>query len=408
MKLSYLAETLSPSKILAIGNAVKERVRKGEAILNYTIGDFDPAIFPIPELLEKEIIGAYQNKQTNYPVAEGNPELRGALSDYIQSFQGHDYKPSEILVAAGGRPLIYTAYQVVVDPGDVIIYPVPSWNNEYYAELTRATSCVIHTKEENNFMPTAEEIKPFVRDAVLLALCSPQNPTGTFFSAAQLKAVCDLVVQENERRGTGKKKLYLLFDNIYNLLTYNNGAADPVSVCPDIRPYAIYIDAVSKGFAATGVRVGWCYGPEPVIAKMKAVLSHMGAWAPNPEQVALANFLKNEKIVTEFLTSFKAKLHLRLDRIYDGIINFKAEGLPVDAIAPQASIYLSLKVEVPGDVTSLLLNDAGVAILPFTVFGAKHAAHWYRLSVGTCKLEDITPLLQNLRRVLENSFVAAH
>ncbi|MBO9620664.1 MAG: pyridoxal phosphate-dependent aminotransferase [Niabella sp.] len=408
MKLSHLAETLSASKILAISNAVKERVRNGESIHNYTVGDFDPSIFPIPELLEKEIIKAYQNRQTNYPIAEGNPELRGVLSDHICTFQGHQYKPSEILVAAGGRPLIYTTYQVVVDPGDVVIYPVPSWNNEYYAELTGATPCVIHTKAENNFMPTSEEIKPFIRDAVLLALCSPQNPTGTFFTAIQLKAICELVVQENERRSADQKKLYILFDNIYNLLTYSDGAADPVAVCPEVRPYTIYIDAISKGFAATGVRVGWCYGPEPVIVKMKAVLSHMGAWAPNPEQVGLAKFLQEPQCVRDFLVSFRAKLQLRLDRIYRDILKFKAEGLPVDAIAPQASIYLSLKIDIPGDLTSLLLNEAGIAVLPFAVFGAGNAERWYRLSVGTCKEEDITPLLEKFRQVLESSCAVIH
>lgn len=231
---------------------------------------------------------------------------------------------------------------------------------------------------------------------------------GHFFSAEQLKAVCELVVQENERRGANRKKLYILFDNIYNLLTYNDGAADPVAVCPEVRPYTIYIDAISKGFAATGVRVGWCYGPEPVIAKMKAVLSHMGAWAPNPEQVALANFLRHQDSVKDFLISFKEKLQLRLELIYNAIMKFKKEGLPVEAIAPQASIYLSLKIDIPGDFTPLLLNEAGIAVLPFSVFGAVNAANWYRLSVGTCKEEDITPLLEKLRHVLENSLATIH
>ena len=403
MKLSQLAETIPGSGILAISNAVKERVRKGAPIQNYTVGDFDPAIFPIPELLEQEIVRAYKEKRTNYPIAEGNPELRKQLSCFIKQFQQKEYSSSEILVAAGGRPLIYTAYQVIVDPGDVVIYPVPSWNNHYYAQLSKARSCIIETTAEQYFMPTADTIRPFIRDAVLLALCAPQNPTGTFFSEKQLKAICDLVIEENKRRGADQKKLYVLFDNIYNLLAYSNDAADPVSICPEMRPYTIYIDAISKNFAATGVRVGWCYGPEEVIAKMKAVLSHLGAWAPNPEQVALARFLAHTTAVTGFLATFKSKLKQRLDLIYNALLQLKAEGFPVDAIAPQASIYLSLKIGLPGDVTALLLNEAGIAILPFSVFGAANAANWYRLSVGTCRLENINPLLQKLRQVLKNN-----
>ena len=129
MKLSNLAETLIGSEIVKLGNAISERIRNGEKIYNFTIGDFDPQIFPIPQELEAEIIQSYKNHYTNYPPAEGVIELRTAVSDFLKQWEGLAYSPNEILIASGGRPLIYALFKSVVDEGDKVIYAAPSWNN---------------------------------------------------------------------------------------------------------------------------------------------------------------------------------------------------------------------------------------------------------------------------------------
>ena len=400
MKLSHLAETLPGSQILAISNAIKQRIRGGENIINFTVGDFDPSIFPIPDALEEAIINAYLKKYTNYPLAEGNLDLREAIANFTKSFEGINYEASEVLVGSGGRPLIYALYRSIVDPGDKVIYPVPSWNNHYYTQFVGGTSIEIETTADNYFMPAAKQIAPHIKSAVLLALCSPQNPTGTGFTKDNLKAICDLIVEENKLRSDNEKKLYILFDQMYWLLTYGaNQHYDPVSVCPAIRPYVIYVDAISKSFAATGVRVGWALGPSVVLNKMKAILTHVGAWAPMAEQKAVAAFLVNTKVVEEYLLNFKAQLEKRLQLIYSGILSLRQEGYPVDAIAPHAAIYLTVKIDVP-DAHTLLLEKAGIAVLPFSVFGAAKDSPWYRISVGTSKIEDIAAMLKKLKNVL--------
>lgn len=408
MKLSQLAETMPAPAPLAIGNAIRERINKGEQIYNLTIGDFSPLLFPIPQLLEDAIIEAYQNKQTNYPAPEGNADLREQLSAFIRHFQNLYYTPAEILVASGGRPLIFAAYQTIVDRGDKVIYPVPSWNNHYYVQLSGAQGCAIETSADNNFMPTAEDIRPHLKDAVLLALCSPQNPTGACYTQEQMKAISDMIVKENSRRGDDEKKIYVLYDHIYNLLVQNSAKhTDPVSVCPAMKAYTIFTDAVSKNFAATGVRVGWGYGPQEIIGKMKTVLRHVGAWAPMAEQKALAVFFNDLSGVEEYLYNFKRKIARRLEDIYTGLMALKQEGLPVEVIAPQASIYLTVKVDIPGDIFNELL-DEGIAVIPFSAFGARKADQWFRLSVGTCRLEDIAPILQKFRKLLMRKVEMVH
>jgi aspartate aminotransferase len=414
-KLSNLAETLIGSEIVKLGAEIKEKIKQGNKIYNYTIGDFDSSIFPIPVELENEIIASYKSHNTTYPPAEGIAELRIAVANFIQTREGLTFDTSEILIAAGGRPLIYTAYRAIVDKGDQVIYSVPSWNNNHYVHFTEGEHVVIETKLENNFMPTAEEIQPHLQGASLLALCSPLNPTGTTFTRAALEAICDLVITENLRRGAGEKKLYLLYDQIYWTLTFGKVEHyNPVSLRPAMKEFTIFIDGISKSFASTGVRVGWALGPSYLINKMKAINSHVGAWSPMAEQNAVAKYLDRAEAVDNYFIRFKAELEERLVKIYEGFQQLKQEGFSVDAVAPQAAIYLTIKIDLVGktglagnklatqaDVTAYLLDKASLAIVPFTAFGAPSNSCWYRLSVGTCKKEEISEMLEKLRTALK-------
>lgn len=273
---------------------------------------------------------------------------------------------------------------------------------------------VVEAKAANNFMPTADDLRPHIREATLISLCSPQNPTGTTFKKKDLEDICDLVIEENKRRGDSEKKLYVMYDQMYWRLTYGSiQHYDPVSLRSEMRNYTVFIDAISKVFAATGVRVGWSIGPATVISKMKAILTHLGAWAPMAEQKAVAHFLGNRDSIKKFLTHFRSEIETRLTKIYDGFQQLKSEGLPVDAIAPEAAIYLTIKIDLAGkttqegklianqgDVTAYILNEAGLAVVPFYAFGADRSSPWYRLSVGTCKKEEINEMIGKLRDAL--------
>ena len=416
IKLSTLAETLIGSEIVRLGGVIKEKIKAGDSIYNYTIGDFDSSQFPIPALLEKEIKDAYQNGYTTYPAADGELELRQSVAGFLKTHEDLDYNTSEILIAAGGRPLIYTAYRAIVDKGDKVIYPVPSWNNNHYTHFTEGQHIMIEATRDTNFMPTADQIRPHVKGASLVALCSPLNPTGTVFDKEELEKICDVILEENATRGEYDKKLYLLYDQIYWTLTYgDNVHYNPVSLRPKMKNYTIFIDGISKAFAATGVRVGWSMGPAELISKMKAINSHLGAWAPMAEQKAVAAFLVQDSEVKKYLSAFKKEIEYRLRTIYDAFQQLKKEGFSVDAIAPQAAIYLTVQIDLAGksisgkilrtqaDVTDFILNEAKLALVPFNCFGAKENNSWYRLSVGCCKKEEIDDMIRKLRKALDKT-----
>lgn len=413
--MSQLAETLIGSEIVRLGADIKEKINKGEKIYNFTIGDFDSSIFPIPEKFEDEIIAAFKSHHTTYPPAEGILALRESVAKFIKDREGLEFTPGEVLIAAGGRPLIYALYRAIVDKGDKVIYAVPSWNNNHYTHFVEGEHAVIEAGAENNFMPTAEQIRPHLKGAALISLCSPLNPTGTIFKRKELEDICDMVLQENAERGAEEKKLYVMYDQMYWTLTYGDSEHyNPVSLRPAMKDYTIFIDGISKSFAATGVRVGWALGPQHVLNKMKAINSHVGAWSPMAEQHATAKYLLQSEAIDSYFANYKKELEDRLRMIHQGFQELKKEGFSVDSIAPQAAIYLTIQIDLVNrktsdekilekqkDVTEYILNEAKIAVVPFYAFGASKNSNWYRLSVGTCKKEEISEMLSNLKKALQ-------
>jgi aspartate aminotransferase len=416
MTVSKMAGSLIGSEIIKIAWEVNDMIKKGNKICNLTIGDFDPKIFPIPVELKDEISNAYEARQTNYPPANGLPELRDSVAAFIEKRQGLKYSVNDILVAGGSRPLIYATYLAIVDPGDKVVYPVPSWNNNHYCHLSGAKGVAVDTKPENDFMPTAAELAPHLKGATLLALCSPLNPTGTVFTKQALEDICDLVIEENKSRKEGEKPLYIMYDQIYWMLTFGGRKHyDPVNLRPELMDYVIYIDGISKCFAATGVRVGYSFGPAKIIDMMKAILGHIGAWAPKAEQLATSKYLNQEENVNRYIESFGGQIQKSLMALYDGLKEMKSNGYKVDAISPQGAIYLTAQFDIIGkktgegkvlnnnkEVTSYLISEAGLAIVPFGAFGTSDQSTWFRMSVGGASIKDIQDGLPRLKAALDN------
>ncbi|MEO7211873.1 aminotransferase class I/II-fold pyridoxal phosphate-dependent enzyme [Mucilaginibacter sp.] len=414
MKVSVLAQNLSGSEIIKIAGEINELKKQGQNIANLTIGDFDADIYPIPTELKDGIIDAYNHNQTNYPPADGMLSLRESVSGFLKSRMGLEYGANEILISGGSRPLIYSTYLALVDPGDWVVFPAPSWNNNHYCDLTGAEKLIVPTRAENNFMPTADELRPHLKGATLLALCSPLNPTGTMFSKKDLEEICDLVIAENKSRPADQKPLYLLYDQIYSQLTFGEYKHyDPVTLRPELKDYTVFVDGGSKCFAATGVRVGWGFGPAEIINNMKAIVGHMGAWSPKAEQVAMAEYLKNEPVVDTFLDTLKTNIQASLNTLHEGFQALKTEGFSIDSIEPMGAIYLTVKVDYIGkttpegtvlansaDVNFYLIKNAGVALVPFSAFGTGDDSAWFRVSVGASTLQEMKDLLPRVKAAL--------
>jgi len=413
-RLAQLSHELRGSEILRIAGEVRQYAAAGNAVANLTVGDFSPKELRIPRALEDGIVDALRAGECVYPPSNGLESLRIAVQQFCERRFGRRYPLEQILITAGARPAIYSLFRALVDPGDRVVYGAPSWNNDYYCDLIGATAVPIDCDARTNFLLTRQALKDAIRGARLLSLNSPLNPTGTVFDAETLGDICDLVLEENARRGPGERPLFVMYDQVYWMLTIGGAThVDPISLRPDIAPYVVMVDAISKAFASTGLRVGWAIGPTDVIKCMSDIVGHVGAWAPRPEQVASAKFLADHAEVDEYIAGMRRDAAARLDAVYQGLQSLRGAGLPIDCVRPQGAIYVSVQfalhgrrtaegrvLETDDDVRKFLLTAAGFAVVPFSAFGARGGNGWFRISIGTVSVAQIGEALDRVRQAI--------
>jgi aspartate aminotransferase len=412
--LNAMSQGMSGSTILRIAGEISAMQAEGRDVCNLTVGDFDPEQFPIPASLRDDIVAALQAGETNYPPAVGMPQCREAVRAMYERDLGLKYPVDSVIMGSGARPPIYATAALVLEPGDKVLYGVPSWNNHHYVIINRCEAVTVEADASTDFLLTAELIADKLDGVRLLALNSPLNPCGTAYTAEQLTAICDVVLAENERReAAGERPLMVMYDQVYWMLTF--GATKhitPVHVRPAMAKYTIFVDAISKSFAATGLRIGWGVVPPALSGAYKALIGHMGAWAPRPGQVATAKLLQSREAIDAYQGVMLADVEARLTALHEGFSSMGREGLPVSSIAPQGAIYLSARFDVLGrtfrgrtlatdeDVRSFLLDEAGFGVVPFTAFGIERDTGWMRLSVGAVSLADIERGLGRIRGAL--------
>ena len=407
--LSRLAQGMIGSEVLRIAAEVRAAIAGGREICNLTVGDFDPREFPLPAQLVAGIKRALDAGHSNYPPSNGIPELRKSVIEFYRREFGLEFPLESVVIAGGARPLIYATYRTLLDAGENAVFPVPSWNNNHYAYLTGARAVPLEVKREHGFHPTPEQIAAVLPTARLVALCSPSNPTGTAIGAEPLAAICRLIVAENERRAaSGERPVFLMYDQVYWATAFDTARpAMPTALVPEVAPYTVLIDAISKSLAATGLRVGWALAHPAVIARMSDFLGHVGAWAPKPEQVATAEFLAEPEAFRDHRAAMERRLRERLEALYRGFKRMRERGVAVDATAPEGTLYLAarfpLGVTVRGrilrtneDVRRLLLEEAGMAVVPFQAFALPNEDGWMRFSVGAVSLKAIEAGMQRL------------
>ncbi len=415
-RVSGMAAGLVGSEILRIAGEIRALVASGREVCDLTVGDFAPRHFPIPARLLRGVVSALEAGETNYPPSSGMPQLRSAVQRFYARRLSLDYPLDSCLVAGGSRPIIYALFRAVCDPGDRVVYPVPSWNNNHYTHMVGGVAVPLSCGPEDRFLPTPEMLRPLLPGARLLCLNSPLNPAGTAFSAESLRAICELVLAENEARvARGERPLFVMYDHVYWMLTFGDVRhVTPPALLPQMARYTIFVDGISKAFAATGVRVGWALGPVDVIGRMSSILGHVGAWAPRAEQVATAALLDDTAAVDEFRSTFLRSLQERLLTLHDGLQALRSEGLPVDSIAPMGAIYLTARIHPFGarradgsvlrtneDIRRHILDTAGIAVVPFQAFGDPRDEGWFRLSVGAIGTAEIAPALRRLGASLQ-------
>ena len=330
-------------------------VQETEGAISLGVGEPD---FDTPWHIRDEGIYSLEKGRTFYTSNSGLKELRTEVSEYIKRTQGVSYDPvKEIFITVGGSEAIDLALRAMVDPGDEVLIPQPSYvSYEPCAILADATPVIIELKEENQFRLTAKEVLEKVTDKTkILVLPFPNNPTGAVMEKEDLEKIA-AVVRE--------KDLYIISDEIYGELTYNGKHVSIVSF-PGMKERTILINGFSKAYAMTGWRLGYACGPEEIMTQMVKIHQFAIMCAPTTSQYAAVEALKNgDEDVKMMREQYNHRRRYLLNE-------FKRIGLP--CFEPYGAFYVFPCIKKFGmtsdDFCTRLLKEEKLAVVPGTAFG---------------------------------------
>jgi aspartate aminotransferase len=390
--------------ILAIAAQVAAARASGRAIVDLTIGDYDPLRFRPPRALFEALARAWRRGRTSYPPPAGVWSLREAVADHYRRRLGLVVPPQAVLVQAGARPLIYACYRLLVQPGDGVVFPVPSWNNGAYCAMVRARPVGVTAAAESDFIPDPVRLATAVQEASLVVLNSPANPTGKRLPRRLLELVARAIVDENGARArAGRRPVFLLYDQVYWPLVPFREHLHPAQVVPQAAEWTVTVDAISKSLCATGLRVGWAALPAQLVDTFSAYLSDVGSWAPTAEQEAVAEFLSLTHAFDDHAARLRRRLQARVELVVRQLERLRVDGFDLEFVRPDGGFYVTARFApraVASDPAATLLETGGVAVVPLRAFDAPDAYGWCRLATAAASWGSLGELSTRLSQVL--------
>ncbi|MHA1943227.1 MAG: pyridoxal phosphate-dependent aminotransferase [Candidatus Thorarchaeota archaeon] len=349
-----LYRILGEGAIAVMGEARRLEL-SGKKVLHFEIGQPD---FSTPQHVKQAGIQAIEDDFTGYSVSGGIPELKQVIQDEVETTRGFRPSQNQVIVMPGGKPGIYFTMVGLCNPGDEVIYPDPGFPT--YGSLCQyigAKPLPIQLKEENDFRLDPEDIEARLNEKTkLIILNSPQNPTGSVMTKSELERVAELA-EEND--------CFILSDEIYSKILYDTGFYS-ATIRDECNERSILLDGFSKAFSMTGWRLGYIIGPEPFIEKIETLT--VNAFSCTPEFVqraGIAALTGSQEELLEMIRTFKK----RRDAIVAGLNTIPGFTCKM----PEGAFYAWPNITETGmssqEMTTLLLQDAGVACLPGTDFG---------------------------------------
>lgn len=365
--ISQKAKNLKPSPTIALASKAKQLKAGGHDVISLTVGEPDWQPY---SKIEEAGIKAIKKGQGRYTPASGLSELRESIARVTKSDLDISYELNEVTVSAGGKFIIYSALQAVIDPEDEVIVPAPFWvSYPTIAELAGGIPVVAVCGKEDGFKLTAEKLDHVLTEkSKLLILNSPSNPTGCVYTLEELKSLAE-VIRKHPR-------LLVLSDDIYNRLVFEGEVAPHIlQAAPDLKDRVLVMNGVAKSFAMTGWRVGWALGPSEWIGAMNRLQSQSVTCAPEMAQratiVALDECLEEIPKTVEVLKS-RRDLFVSALREVNGIEVDVPEG--AFYVWPKISSFFGMKfnnekISSSRDFARLFLEDQMVASVPGIEFG---------------------------------------
>ena len=391
----FLAQALGrikPSPTLAMTQKSRELKAAGRDVIGLAAGEPD---FDTPDNIKEAAIAAIRRGETKYTNIEGIPELRAAIAKKFKRENNLDYTPAQTFVSPGGKAIIYNAMMATLNPGDEVIVPAPYWVS--YPDivlLAGGTPVVIETRLEDGFRLTPDALdRAITPKTKWIIFNQPSNPTGACYTRAQLKALTDVLMKHPH--------VWILADDMYEHLVFGGFQFHTVAeVEPGLYERTLTMNGVSKAYAMTGWRIGYCAGPVPLIAAMAKLQSQSATNATSISQWASVEALNGPQ---DFIPKFQKLFEGRRDLVVSMLNQTSCIECPVPEgafyVYPSIRKMIGLKasngttIRTDEDFANSLLETEGVAVVHGAAFGL---SPFFRISYATSNevLEDACGRIQ--------------
>lgn len=393
--ISDRVESMNPSITLSITAKARDLKAKGVDVVGYGAGEPD---FDTPDQIKQAAIEAINSGMTKYTPSIGTPALRQEICRKFKKDNGLDYSPAQIIVAPGAKFNLFSVISTLINPGDEVVIPAPYWVS--YPEMVSfagGKSVIVDTAADD-FKLTAQALKSVITDKTKLVLMNyPSNPTGWSYTEEELKALADVIVEND---------LLVLSDEIYEKLVYDGVKHISIaSFSEEIKKRTIIVNGVSKAYAMTGWRIGYAAGPLDIMKKVKMIHDHSTS---NPCSIAQAAALAAIKldndddpeygaVMNKMLSAFRERRDAMVERAnrIEGLNCKKPQGAFycfIDISSTYGKSFDGKKIAGSLDFCDALLESESVAVVPGVAFGSDS---YVRLSYAMAK-EDI---LRGLDRI---------
>ena len=360
-------------------------VQDMDDVISLGVGEPD---FDTPWHIRDEGIYSLEKGRTFYTSNSGLKDLKQEVSNYVKRTQGITYdQASQVFITVGGSEAIDLAMRAMVNPGDEVLIPQPSYvSYEPCAILADAVPVIINLKEENEFRLTAKELEDSITDKTkILVLPFPNNPTGAIMEKCDLEAIAKVILEHD---------LYVISDEIYSELTYKEKHVSIISL-PGMAERTIYINGFSKAYAMTGWRLGYACGPANIISQMIKIHQFAIMCAPTTSQYAGVEALRNgdEDV---------AVMRKEYDRRRKYLLH-EFDKIGIDCFEPYGAFYVFPNIKKFGlssdDFAMQLLEKERLAVVPGTAFG-DCGEGFIRISYAY-SLEDLKKALERLKHFID-------
>ncbi len=390
--LSDRVQQIKPSPTLAVTALAAQLRSEGKDIIGLGAGEPD---FDTPEHIKKAAIAAIENGFTKYTAVDGTPSLKQAVIDKLQRENSLKYDLNQVMVSCGGKQVFYNLCQAVLNPGDEVIIPAPYWvSYPDMAMLAGAKPVIVSAGIDQGFKMTPEQLEAAITPKTkLLVHNTPSNPTGAMYSKAELQALGEVLKKYPQ--------VLIASDDIYEHILLSDLPFDNLLTAnPDLYDRTVVMNGVSKGYSMTGWRIGYAGGPEELIKAMKKVQSQSTSNPTSISQVAAEVALNGDQgCITPMVKAFRERHKFVVDQLnaIDGVTCRISEGAFYSFPNVEGVIARLSNINNDTELAQMLLNDAEVAVVPGSAFGAEG---YIRLSFAT-SMENLEKALARITKALK-------